>query len=120
MFQRKTRALWAAVCVLALIPAFGVGAAGLPNPVREVTAEELREKTGIVFPRAGQRIHIAVLVFRAQVLEKNHVHAIETEPIAPHVLVREIGQLDIQRRPVLLQGGEHAPVQAHESEAQAG
>lgn len=50
MFKRKATALWAAVCALALITACGAGAVGLPNPVRDVTAEELQAETGVSFP----------------------------------------------------------------------
>ena len=72
--------------------------------------------------RLGRRqpLDVAILVLRAQVLEEHDVHAVEAEPVVPDVLVREIGQPQIQRGGVFLQGVKHAPVQAHEAEPEAG
>lgn len=63
MKRKMATMLWVAACVLMLIAAPTAGAVGVPNPVRDVTAEEMFKEEGLAFniPKEAQEVSYSVI-----------------------------------------------------------
>lgn len=68
MLKRIAAIAWVAVCALALVTASSAGAVALPNPVREVTAQEFQEEMGVSFtlPEGAQETAYSIIDMREE------------------------------------------------------